>query len=315
MHSSFYSTLLSLMEKGDTERKTILSPFSVALFQNGECKYKEEKDNFDNPDLVETIKAEPHLVIFGSGHVSKAIYDLATILSMKVTVIDERESLLTEERFPKAERIVIESYSSYLSSSHDFFRPYYIIVTHGHSHDRECLEWCLRQNSAYIGMIGSKSKAAFTFSSLEKEGYSREELSKVHSPIGLDIGAVTPEEIALSILGEVISVFRETKYSVTFDPEYLKTVSKKNGISARIIEKKGSAPRAIGSELFLSTDGEIYGTVGGGSVEMNTINDAKEMLKNNEKKPKTIHYNLSSSGDLGMVCGGDVTILFTPVAE
>lgn len=312
MHNDFYSTLYSLLQKGDVERRTIYSSSSVALYQNGELKYKEGEGNWDTPDLVETIKPEPHLVIFGAGHVSKAIAEIAAVLQMKVTVIDEREEVLNRERFTHNEELILESYESFLSKESTFFRPYYIIVTHGHTYDRACLEWCLKSNYTYLGMIGSKGKVATTFSLLEKEGVSPETLKSVHAPIGLSIGAVTPEEIAISILSEIISVFRDNKYSVTLDPLFLERLKNARGISARIVEKRGSAPRAVGSEIFISESGKVFGTVGGGRVEKETIDEARRMLEKGEKT-KLIHYNLSSKGDLNMICGGDVSMLFTAV--
>ena len=313
MSRTMYSQLYGLMEKGDVERRTILSPFAVALFQDGELKYHEGEGDWDKADVVETIKAEPHLVIFGGGHVSKAIADSAHLLSMKVTVIDERSEMDNRERFTHGEEIIVESYSSFFNGDHDFFRPYYIIVTHGHIHDKAALRWCLGKKYAYLGMIGSKGKVAKTFAALEEEGISEDLLSTVHAPIGLPIGAVTPEEIAISILSEIIQVFRETKYSVTLDPQYLKKASGDQGIAARIIEKSGSAPRAVGSEIFISRSGEVYGTVGGGKVEKETIDEARRMLEDGSDE-KVIHYNLSAASDLGMICGGDVTILFTRVS-
>lgn len=312
MLNKLYSTLYSLLEKGDVERRTIFSSSSTALYQNGELIYKDGEGDWENPDLVETIKPEPHLVIFGGGHVSKAIADIAAILQMKVTVIDERPETINRERFTHGEELILEPYDSFFSKDHDFFRPYYIIVTHGHAYDRASLEWCLKRNYTYLGMIGSKGKVAATFSALKDKGVSPSDLEKVHAPIGLSIGAVTPEEIAISILSEIISVFRDTKYSVTLDPIYLKRAMKDKGVSARIVEKSGSAPRAVGSEIFISESGEVYGTVGGGKIEKVTIEESEKMLRNGERS-KVIHYNLSSKSDLNMICGGDVTMLFTRV--
>ena len=311
MRNTLYSTLYSLLKKGDVERRTIF-PDKVALYQNGEEKYKEGDGDWENPDLIENIKPEPHLVIFGAGHVSKAIAEMAQIVEMKVTVIDEREEVLNRDRFNHGEELILEPYSSFLKKESPFFRPYYIIVTHGHAYDRACLEWCLKSNYAYLGMIGSKGKVATTFSLLKENGFTDEDLKNVHAPIGLSIGAVTPEEIAVSIISEIISVFRTTKNTITLDPSYLNKAMKDQGISGRIVEKRGSAPRAVGSEIFISSLGEVYGTVGGGRVEKETIEEARRMLSKGEDS-KLIHYNLSSKGDLNMICGGDVSILFSKV--
>ena len=311
MHKTLYSTLYTLLEKGDVERRTIF-PDKVALYQDGEEKYKEGDGDWENADLTENIKPEPHLVIFGAGHVSKAIAEIAHVLQMKVTVIDEREEVLNRDRFNHGEELILESYTSFLAKKSPFFRPYYIIVTHGHAYDRACLEWCLRSNYAYLGMIGSKGKVATTFSLLKEKGITEEDLKNVHAPIGLSIGAVTPEEIAISILSEVISIFRSSKNTITLDPSYLEKAKLDQGISARIVEKRGSAPRAVGSEIFISSSGEVFGTVGGGRVEKETIEEARRM-KNSGEKSKLIHYNLSAKGDLNMICGGDVSMLFSSV--
>lgn len=312
MRSSFYSELYSLLEKGDIIRRTDLESGSVELEMDGRIVARDGEIGSGDSIITETIKPEPHLVIFGAGHVSKAIAEMAHLLSMKVTIIDERKEMANSERFHNGEEIVCMPYNDFFASSRTFFRPYFIIVTHGHAYDRAALEWCLGQSYAYIGMIGSKGKVLTTFKALEEKGWSEEKLSSVHAPIGLSIGAVTPEEIAVSILSEIIGVFRETKYSVTLDPEYLKSVMGKKGIAARIVEKRGSAPRAVGSELFVTENGEVYGTVGGGKVELETIEEARRMLSTS-KTHSVIHYNLSAKGDLGMICGGDVTMLFTKV--
>ena len=313
MHKELYSTLYSLLQKGDVERRTIFHD-KVALYQEGEEKYKEGDGDWENADLTENIKPEPHLVIFGAGHVSKAMAEIANVLEMKVTVIDEREEVLNRDRFNHGEELILEPYSSFLSKESPFFRPYYIIVTHGHTYDRACLEWCLRSNYAYLGMIGSKGKVSSTFSLLKENGFTEEDLKNVHAPIGLSIGAVTPEEIAISILSEIISIFRSTKNTITLDPSYLEKSKLNQGISARIVEKRGSAPRAVGSEIFISTSGEVYGTVGGGRVEKETIEEARRMMNSGEKS-KLKHYNLSAKGDLNMICGGDVSMLFSCVEE
>ena len=233
---------------------------------------------------------------------------------MKVTVIDEREEVLNRDRFNHGEELILESYTSFLAKKSPFFRPYYIIVTHGHAYDRACLEWCLRSNYAYLGMIGSKGKVATTFSLLKENGFTDDDLKNVHAPIGLPIGAATPEEIAISILSEVISIFRSSKNTITLDPSYLEKAKLDQGISARIVEKRGSAPRAVGSEIFISSSGEVFGTVGGGRVEKETIEEARRMMNSGEKS-KLIHYNLSAKGDRNMICGGDVSMLFSCVEE
>lgn len=311
MKIEYYPILLNALKNGDVVRRTTKDGKYVSLIQDGSTIYADSPQENDYY-YEEYIKAEPHIVIFGAGHVSKALYEMARLLRMEVTVIDERKETANKERFGEAE-VICMPYSEFFSRSHEFFRPYFVIMTHGHAYDKEALKWSLARPSSYIGMIGSKGKVASTFSSLLTEGYTEAQLKNVHAPIGVSIGAVTPEEIAVSILAEIISVFRKVKTAFTISDKYLSDISGKKGICARIIEKSGSAPRSIGSELFYSAEEDkFYGTVGGGAVEKETEDESRRMWKDNIES-RIIHYNLSAKGDLSMICGGDVSILFSRV--
>ena len=308
--NNYYSAFLEALGRGSLERRTIIESGEEAIFQNGRQIAATSDADFTSPDLTETIKAEPHLILFGSGHVGKALYDLGVLQNMKMTVLDDREELLTEERFPKAERF-IAPFEDLLSREYDAVAPAYVIFTHGHSFDTDCLSYALSRPASYIGMIGSKGKSARAISEMKAEGFSESLLADVHAPIGLPIGAETPEEIAVSIMAEIISVFRKGEHFTTINPELLKTMAENTGIAVRIISKKGSAPRAAGSVMFVMRD-NTAGTIGGGAIENEAISEARKML-DNKIKCQTRHYNLSAEGDLGMVCGGDETLLFTLV--
>jgi xanthine dehydrogenase accessory factor len=162
-------------------------------------------------------------------------------------------------------------------------------------------------------MIGSKHKVAITLDNLRKEGFSEELLATVHSPIGLSIGAITASEIAISIMAEIISVYRKEENAVRLDPKLLEKLSlEEDYILARVIEKNGSAPCDIGFQLAMFPDGTNLGTVGGGMIEAETIEHAKKMLASKTRDDEVVHYNLDSSkaGSLGMICGGNAKILF-----
>ncbi len=311
MRIDYYPVMLKALQNGDIERHTSPDGKYVEVIQNGKTLYSDSPAPLGEY-MTEYIKAEPHIVIFGAGHVSKALYEEARLLSMEVTVIDERKETANEERFPDAE-IICMPYDEFFASSHSFFRPYFVIMTHGHAYDSKALAWCLGKPSSYIGMIGSKGKVAATYTKMLSEGFTQEQLDYVHSPVGIKIGAVTPEEIAVSILAEIISVFRSVKTAFTISDKYLSAVSGKKGVTARIIKKSGSAPRAIGSELFYSEEEDtFYGTVGGGAVEKAAEDECRRIFKSGEKT-RIIHYNLSASGDLSMICGGDVDMLFSRI--
>jgi xanthine dehydrogenase accessory factor len=160
--------------------------------------------------FVEPILPQPNLYIFGGGHVSSAVARAASATGFTITVIDDRETFANQERFPMAR----ELYTSY-QEAYDKLQPnsasYLLIVTRGHKDDMRVLAWAVRTQARYIGMIGSKRKVLSVYQALEREGYSPSEFERVHAPVGLDIGALTPEEIAISITAELIAVRRNSE--------------------------------------------------------------------------------------------------------
>ena len=141
----------------------------------------------------------------GAGHVASATAKIAAFVGFEVVVMDDREEFANAGRFPEARQIrVLDSFAACLSDLGP--DDYVIIVTHGHLHDREVLAQALRTAAGYIGMIGSRRKRAAVYDSLRRDGFTDADLARVHCPIGLDIGADTPEEIALSIMAELVRV-------------------------------------------------------------------------------------------------------------
>jgi xanthine dehydrogenase accessory factor len=159
--------------------------------------------------FVEPILPQPNLFIFGGGHVSSAVARAAHATGFSITVIDDREAFSNSGRFPMASAL----YTSY-QEAYEKLEPnsasYLLIVTRGHKDDMRVLAWAVRTQARYIGMIGSKRKVLSVYAALEREGYSASEFERVHAPVGLDIGALTPEEIAISITAELIAVRRNS---------------------------------------------------------------------------------------------------------
>jgi xanthine dehydrogenase accessory factor len=159
--------------------------------------------------LVEPLRPAGTAYIFGAGHVSQRIAPLSASVGFKTVVLDDRAEYANRERFGEpAEVMVIESFRKLPELAVDE-NSYLVIVTRGHLFDKIVLEQVLRSNAAYIGMIGSRSKRDKLFEELVKQGYGREELARVYAPIGTSIGAETPEELAVSIVGELIKVRAE----------------------------------------------------------------------------------------------------------
>lgn len=158
--------------------------------------------------VVEPIRAADVVYLFGAGHVSAQIAALTDRVGFKTVVLDDRPDFANKERFPHADVIVVDCFE-HLPELNINKNSYLVVVTRGHLYDSIVLEQIVRTGAAYIGMIGSKSKRDNLYQSLQKKGFSAAELNKVHSPIGIDIWAETPEEIAISIVAELIKTRAE----------------------------------------------------------------------------------------------------------
>jgi xanthine dehydrogenase accessory factor len=158
--------------------------------------------------FIEPVEATPRLYIIGAGHVGVQLGRLASHAGFQVHVLDDREKFANRERFPDARDIVVEDITTWLDHADIPAASYVVVVTRGHRHDLDALRAIASRDLRYVGLIGSRAKVARIFDALVAESMPAESLRRVHAPIGLDIGAVTPEEIAVSILAELIAVRR-----------------------------------------------------------------------------------------------------------
>jgi len=156
--------------------------------------------------FFEPIVSGERLYIFGAGHIGQALASLASQTGFVITVIDNRPEFANRERLLSVEHIIAGEYAKILSQTKFTNKDFLVIVTHGHAHDEEILSYCIQQPFAYLGMIGSQRKVTVVLNKLRQHGLAPEILARVHSPIGLKIGAETPVEIAISILAEMIAV-------------------------------------------------------------------------------------------------------------
>lgn len=158
--------------------------------------------------FVEPILATPTLYLFGGGHISLSLSKVADVAGFETVVADDREAFANKQRFPGATRIYAGPWQSTFSNLHPNDFSYIVVATRGHKGDFECLRWALSTSARYVGMVGSKRKLIEFVKVLEQEGVPAEKFECVHSPVGLDIGALTPEEIAVAIVAEMIAVRR-----------------------------------------------------------------------------------------------------------
>lgn len=157
---------------------------------------------------IEPVIPPPVAYLFGGGHISLFLSKLSAMVGFKVVVIDDRKQFANQERFPEAEEVMAEEFPFVFEKVPVNRASYLVIVTRGHSYDEEVLEWALTTEAKYIGMIGSRKKIQTVFGHLQEKGVAAEKLKRVHAPIGISIGALTPEEIAVSIAAEMIGVRR-----------------------------------------------------------------------------------------------------------
>jgi xanthine dehydrogenase accessory factor len=156
--------------------------------------------------FIEPLAPSPHLYIAGGGHVSLCLARAAAEVGFRIHVVDEREKYANAERFPDADEVVVDSIPGWLEQA-AFAPPAYVaIVTRGHQHDMAALRAVATRDLRYVGLIGSRAKVTRIFDALREEGLPADALRRVHAPIGLDLGAVTPAEIAVSIVAELVAV-------------------------------------------------------------------------------------------------------------
>ena len=159
---------------------------------------------------VEPILPASTLYLFGAGHVSHQVYIVARIAGFEAVVVDDRETYANRERFPEARDIYADDFEHAMQQLTPNESSYVVIVTRGHVDDMRVLRWAVQTSARYVAKIGSQRKVIAIYKELEAGGVEAESLSRVFAPIGIDIGALTPEEIAVAVVAEMIAVRRKS---------------------------------------------------------------------------------------------------------
>lgn len=267
----------------------------------------------------ERIGRTPKMVICGAGHVSMPIIRMGQMLGFTVTVIEDRPKFADHARAAGADQVLCEPFSDGLSKIRGDSDSWFIIVTRGHRYDTECLEAILQKPYAYVGMMGSRRRVAIVKDQLEARGVCREALDGVYTPIGLKIGAETPEEIAVSVMAEIIQVKNAGSAKGGYSPELLDAVlnpeDSREKVLATIISRKGSAPRSVGTKMLIRADGTTVDTIGGGCIESEVIRKALLMMRaeNEGFRLCAVDMTADAAEDEGMVCGGVVEVMLEKV--
>lgn len=266
---------------------------------------------------------EKQLVICGGGHVSIPIIKTGIMMGYEITVLEDRPKFANNARNAGAHKVICESFDKGLDMVQGNNDTFFVIVTRGHRYDQKCLEKISRKQHAYIGMIGSRRRVKQVMENLAKKGTDKNVLDHVHSPIGLDIGAKTPVEIAVAILAEIIQVKnaqnRNSGYSRKLIQAILENGDNDNGRPAKvlttIVARKGSAPRETGAKILIHSDGTCFGSIGGGCAESDVLKRGIHMIRTNLSEPQICRIDMTGSDaeENGMVCGGVIDILFEVV--
>lgn len=257
--------------------------------------------------------SEAKLLICGGGHVAQKTLSLAKLCDLHVTLIEDRKEYADKAAQLGADRVICGEFTEVLSAFETDEDTFILILTRGHVHDIACLRIAVKKPLAYLGMIGSKKKIAIVKETLLSEGVSEEDWNTVHSPIGLEIHAETPEEIAVAILAEIIEVKNTcgrnygSSSEVSDALRHIQTNSDKGrkAVLASVIAKRGSAPRGAGAKMIVYEDGETVGTVGGGKGEAMVIERALEFI------PGVITIEMTSEAATKeeLLCGGEIDVL------
>lgn len=268
--------------------------------------------------LIEPFFPKPRLFVFGGGHIAKPLVEFASKVGFSITVIDDRPYFANSTRFPEAEKVICEDFQKSFDLIEFKSSDFVVIITRGHRHDKLVLSNVINNKLNYIGMIGSKRRVRGMMEELISEGYSHEALSKVNSPIGLDIGAITPEEISISIVSELISFKNKRNDSYKklvypeFDKELFLEISKKSSMPRAvltIVSSKGSVPRKPGAKMVSYFTGQTLGSIGGGCSESDVLTTARGIMRDKGFLIQKVDMTGDVAESLGMVCGGTMDVI------
>ena len=270
--------------------------------------------------VQEPVLPQERLIILGGGHIALPVCQFGATCGFTVCVVDDRPDFANRARFPEAAEVLCDSFENGIRRLKITPFDYVVVITRGHRHDADCLRVLLPGTwPAYLGMIGSRRRTKGLLEMLKEEGFDADRLARICTPIGLNIGAVTPGEIAVSILSEVIAYKRlpehgdPNRYCNDSDVElstlqYLAENHEPKAV-VTVIETKGSTPRGTGAKMAVSPLGKVTGSIGGGCSEAAVIQDAVRIIGTGRYKIVDIDLTGEVAESDGMVCGGTMKVL------
>lgn len=271
------------------------------------------------------FQPKERLVLLGGGHIAQPLCRFAAALGFAVTVVDDRPSFANRARFPEAEGVVCAAFSDEIGVLKLCEHDYVAVITRGHRHDADCLRAILPGPAPkYLGMIGSKRRVIELLKSLEEEGLPREQLAQICAPIGMDIGALTVEEIAISIVAQMIQYRRQGGRRRTkggglaceeINLPLLEFLAEEGNPKALLLvyETEGSTPVKSGAMMAVDRNFRTVGTVGGGCGESGMLMEAYHLIGTGESRCVSVDMSNDIAAEDGMVCGGKMKMLLLDV--
>jgi len=281
----------------------------------------------DGRPYVRRFVPSERLIILGGGHVSQALCTVAATLDFAVTVVDDRPEFADAARFPGAQSVRCGDFEAVIDSLGVSSGDYVCIVTRGHRWDDVCLRRVLQGcQPSYLGMIGSHRRVAAQLENLAEDGFDRERIASIHTPIGLDIGAITPAEIAVSICAQLVQHRRSLParekldgllQETGADPQLLRYLAEDGEPKALllVLSTAGSTPAKPGALMAVNADGRGWGTIGGGWGEADAMARARKLIGTGRRDVVRVNMNSDVAANEGMACGGSMTVLIEDAAD
>ena len=272
--------------------------------------------------FAERFGAVPQLVVCGGGHVAAALVKQAKLLGIPVLAIDDREEFAQQLRAAGADTVLCAPFAQALQGVPGGAETYFAVLTRSHVFDLDCLTRILQKPAAYVGMMGSRGRAALVRRQLLENGLDSQRIDALCAPIGLAIGAQTAAEIALSILAQIVQVKNARPQTEGYPVALLDAMVQAEkahtpAVLATIIARHGSTPREVGSKMLLLPDGTTVGSVGGGIMEYRTRQAAAEMLAGHTASVQTVTFSADGKNEDAAVaaCGGSMELLLEIIPE
>ena len=264
--------------------------------------------------FLETVGKEDRMVICGAGYVGSALAKLSVFAGIHTILLEDRKDFADRAKETGAKEIICRPFDKAIRDLTEEANTAYVVMTRGHAYDEKCLLEIAKKESYYVGMMGSKTRSAMMREELRLAGVSAEWINRLHAPIGLSIGAQTPEEIAVAVLAQILSERSRVGNPLRAGYEVFRQALTclKEGerfVLATILERLGSAPRKEGTHFIVGESGQCFGTIGG-KLEADIVQAAMEMMTHGVRiRIESSDLNNRDAAEEGLVCGGQVRVL------